>query len=105
MENLVKLVGIIILIVLSLCYGAVIGGVIVSKFWGWFILPIFTTLPNITWIQGIGVSMFIGLFKYIDTNSKTIDEVEIKSKANWGLAILYSPIILLIGYLLHLIIK
>lgn len=38
-----------------------LGGVVLSDFWGWFVTPIFTTLPEITSLQGWGVMMLVGL--------------------------------------------
>lgn len=38
-----------------------LGGVVLSDFWGWFVTPTFTTLPEITSLQGWGVMMVVGL--------------------------------------------
>lgn len=48
---------------LCLIYLILIWGFITKQYWQWFILPIFTTLPQITFYQAIGLSFFIGLFK------------------------------------------
>lgn len=39
--------------------GILLGGFIISTFWGWFIQPTFPTLPLLTVGQGIGLSVFI----------------------------------------------
>lgn len=48
---------------LFLVYPILIWGFITKQYWQWFILPVFTTLPQITFYQAIGLSLFIGLFK------------------------------------------
>lgn len=66
MEALLLIIGAIVLMVLviagALVYGAFTWGLVVFKFWHWFVLPVFTTVPDINYVQAIGIMMFIGLF-------------------------------------------
>lgn len=59
---LVAVIGAFGLVFLLLMYGALSWGFVMFKFYNWFLLPVFVTLPTITFIQSIGVMMFIGLF-------------------------------------------
>ncbi len=55
---------IVIAIVLGLfLYDTLSWGLVLFKFWGWFVLPVFVTLPALTFVQAIGLMFVIGLFK------------------------------------------
>lgn len=43
-------------------YSSLSWGYVCLKFWYWFILPVFTTLPHIEFWQAVGLMFFIGLF-------------------------------------------
>ena len=45
-------------------YDTLSWGLVMYKFWGWFLLPIFPMLPVITFVQAIGLMFFAGLLKY-----------------------------------------
>lgn len=51
-------------------YETLVWGLVLYKFWGWFVLPIFTTLPEINFVQALGLMFVVGLFKsnYIGEN-------------------------------------
>lgn len=51
------------LIVIIFLYSTLAWGLVLFKFWGWFVLPVFTTLPEITFVQALGLMFVIGLFK------------------------------------------
>lgn len=55
---------IVIAIILGLfLYDTLSWGLVLFKFWGWFVLPVFVTLPALTFVQAIGLMFVIGLFK------------------------------------------
>lgn len=56
-------------------YDALVWGFITLKFYIWFILPVFNTLPQITLLQAIGISFFIALFKNITPPIKDSDDL------------------------------
>lgn len=60
---LAALLDIVIIIALALTYSAFSWGLVLYKFWTWFILPVFITLPVITLVQAVGLVFFISLFK------------------------------------------
>lgn len=60
------MLGVIIVIVIILVlflYDTLAWGLILFKFWGWFVLPVFVTLPTLTFVQAIGLIFVINLFK------------------------------------------
>lgn len=94
-----KELGKIFLILLGLTYGALVGGLTVLKFYTWFLLPVFTTLPIITFTQAIGISMFLSILKTSKDKSKDKDDVKY-----WAELCIIPWIILLIGFILKVII-
>lgn len=56
-------VGIIAIFALAIAYSAFSWGLVLYKFWDWFVLPVFVTLPVLTLIQAVGLMFFISLFK------------------------------------------
>jgi hypothetical protein len=52
-------------------YGIFVGGLTVYLFYAWFLLPVFTQLPELGYWQSIGISSFLYLFNQI----KPIDVV------------------------------
>lgn len=45
----------------SMCYvyGVFVSGFVISKFWVWFLMPIFSEIPKISIWQGVGLSYFV----------------------------------------------
>lgn len=70
----------VVIIGLAFVYGTLAWGLVLFKFWGWFVLPVFTDLPEITFVQALGLMFVVGLFKtgmiqsvkkeYRDTNAE-----------------------------------
>jgi len=44
-------------------YNAFAWGLVLFKFWAWFMLPVFVALPALTFVQALGLMFVIGLFK------------------------------------------
>lgn len=60
--ELMALLGVLALLVGLIFYNCMSWGYICLKFWGWFMIPIFPHLPQITYWQAVGLMLFINLF-------------------------------------------
>lgn len=90
------LLGAIILIAVALCYGALVWGLVLYKFWYWFLLPVFTTVPNITYVQAVGLVFVVSLFHTV--NSQIIKK-EYKDETSSNVVGLIAPwLTLLLGW-------
>ena len=70
-------------------------GFVMLKFWNWFILPVFTTLPVINYYQAIGLFCFLALFK----SNIPVNKNE-TSSSSW--MIFLTPIItFIVGWIIH----
>ena len=90
--------------VFDFLYGMLLKGLMVKLFYGWFILPVFNTLPQINYLQAIGIGAFLYLFNplkaYEIELSKEREETDLVKYGKY----LIPPIALGMGYLTHLII-
>lgn len=57
-----KTIGQITLTIIFMIISAIFGGWIFLKLWGWFILPVFENMPELSLIQAIGLSFVIRFF-------------------------------------------
>lgn len=87
----------IILIGVLITYSTLMYGYIVFCFWDWFVLPVFPELPEINFIQAVGLYFFISLFKYTST-AKTKDG---ETLHNLAVGILSPIIVLVVGAIVH----
>lgn len=92
---------------------AVLTGLVLYKYWGWFVTPVFTSLPTPTILQFIALRLFVGVLTTTLKPPRTkTDEEKAKEKAAepgaWeGLAFgffLYG-FLLLVGWLIYLAIS
>lgn len=97
-EVFIVLLGAIGVIAVIAIYGAFSWGLVFYKFYHWFILPIFTELPQIDFWQAVGMSLFLVLFK----NHSAVKNED--DKTDWGTFIISPWIILGVGYLIYSII-
>ena len=67
--DVIKYVGYVLLLGILTIYEILVYGFICFKFWHWFVIPVFPTLPNINYWQGVSLMMFIFLFHNV---TKTI---------------------------------
>ena len=101
-----EILGIVFLFVtvvaLALLYGAVSWGLVMYKFWYWFLLPVFPSLPQINFIQAVGLMFFLGLFKGVETQ---VLKKEYKDETSATLAALLAPwLTLIVGWIVWLVI-
>jgi hypothetical protein len=102
LEGLLMLLGGLALIVLAIFYGALTHGLVLWKFWYWFLLPVFPALPVVTFIQCVGLMVFIGLFRHADSQ---VIKKEYKDEAlSNTIPIILPWIVLGIGYFVHVFI-
>ena len=93
----------VVVVVGLLVYSTVSWGVVLFKFWGWFVLPVFVTLPTLTFVQALGLMFVIGLFHNQLATHEIKDEYK-KNKNGQSLQFIIAPwITLLIGYLAYII--
>lgn len=97
----------LLIFVAVIVYSSFSWGFVLFKFWYWFLIPVFSTAPQIDYWQGVGLMFLIGLFKShkakVDIKDEFIKEEE---RLNVRVANFLSPwIVLLIGFIIHLIIN
>jgi len=104
---MVTLIGIIaaviifvVIIGIAFVYSTLAWGLVLYKFWGWFVLPVFTDLPEITFVQALGLMFVIGLFKAIAHQSVKKEYRDVNAEY----ALLLAPwVSLLFGWLAYAI--
>jgi hypothetical protein len=86
------------------CYLVFTFGFIIANFWSWFVLPIFTNLPTITWQQSVGLGMFMGALNF--SHLKNMNKLSWKNENNdkaplrvLGLIFIVPLLVLFMGYL------
>jgi len=82
LEAIIVILGFLGLMIFFLAYDALTWGLVCYKFWYWFLMPVFPTLPQIVFWQAVGLMFFISLFRnpvlgimkkeYRDDNAQTI---------------------------------
>ena len=103
MEILLIILGVIVLIGFVLLYSTFSWGLVLLKFWGWFLLPIFPMLPIITFWQALGLTFIISLFH---SKNYTSIKDEFTEKTTSVVMMIIGPwITLLIGYIFYCIIN
>lgn len=98
MEALLTILGGIVGIGLLMLYSAFSWGFVFYKYYYWFILPVFTTMPHIAFVQAVGLMMFVGLFKTIDGTEMHIDGKKVEKKPAYVLAVILPWLVLGIAY-------
>jgi hypothetical protein len=84
-------------------YNTLSWGLVLYKFWGWFILPVFVTLPALTFVQALGLMFVVGLFKSNFTGEGLADKYKKTKHQPMVMSILNPWITLLFGWLAYLI--
>ena len=83
----------------ALAFGAFAWGYIFYSFWGWFVLPVFTTLPVVNIYQAIGLVMFLDLFK--NMNMPVMKEEYRDSTTQSVMTIIAPFVVFIVGWLVH----
>lgn len=105
MEAIFGLLAVVLLVAGLFVYATAVRGLIIYKFWYWFVLPVFTTLPVITFYEALGFAFVISLFRSSYTTPKqTIGGKKIESEKDYS-GLFLPWIVLLLGYLVHLFIN
>jgi len=91
----------IVMIGAAFIYNTLAWGLVLYKFWGWFILPVFVTLPVLTFIQALGLMFVISLFK--NSTNQSIKKEYINEDVTLTLIFLSPWIILFFGWLAYII--
>lgn len=103
---LVAIIAAIVVFTAVMGYSIFSYGFVLFKFWYWFLLPVFVTLPQITYYQAIGIMIFIGLFQKLKMEKHFKKDVIDKEKGKYDVytALLMPWATLVLGYLVKLII-
>lgn len=102
MEALLLFLGGIAAVALIILYSSFTWGFVLYKFYYWFLLPVFTTLPQITFWQAVGVMIFIGLFKDHSTKKQTLGGTELKTEPQWASIIVAPWLVLSLAWIVKL---
>jgi hypothetical protein len=82
-------------------YDALAWGLVLYKFWAWFVLPVFVALPVLTFVQALGLMFVVGLFKSNYAGEGLADKYK-KSKYQSTVLTLINPwFTLLFGWLAY----
>lgn len=92
-------IGAFTVLIIVFIYGIFAWGLVTYFYYYWFLLPVFTNLPNITIVEAIGISFFISLFKNMSTKSNN----ENKNSTEIITPFLTPLIALFFGWLYHLL--
>lgn len=89
----------IIIMAIAIAYGTLSWGLVMYKFWYWFLLPVFPALPQITYVHAIGLIMFIQLFHTVQTQ---VIKKEYKEETTGSILAVIAPwVTLLLGWIVH----
>ena len=102
MESLLVLLITLGFALLMVAYMGFSWGFVAWKFWHWFLLPVFTALPAITFIQAVGIMLFISLFKTIP--SQVLKDEYVDKKMATAMSILAPWIAFAAGWFIKLLI-
>ena len=101
---LIAIIVFLVIIGAAFVYDTLAWGLVLYKFWGWFMLPVFVTLPALTFVQALGLMFVIGLFKNTYTGDTNIKDEYKKRKNTPTFSLLLSPwVALFFGWLAYTI--
>jgi hypothetical protein len=93
LQGLIEFIG---LIILGVIYSVISWGLVLYKFWYWFIQPVFTTLPTINFMEAVGLMMFINLFR--NQNQQVVHKVFRDDYSQFKLTIISPWLMLFVGW-------
>ena len=98
MEIIITILLIGIFIVGATIYSSLSWGFVMFKFYGWFLLPIFINLPEITYTQAVGLALFSTLLH--SHYSDSIKDDYISKTKQWA-SFITPWLVLLMGYIIY----
>jgi hypothetical protein len=102
MEIILASLLVILIIAVVITYSVFSWGVVLYKFWYWFLIPVFTGLPEISYYAAVGLVFVVSLFK---TTMPSLKKEVTDTKVTTINFFINPWIVLLIGYLVYLFIK
>jgi len=57
--------------VIMIIIGTIVSGFMLFKLWAWFVVPVFEFLPQMTFSQSVGLSLFLSIIFFRNTQTKT----------------------------------
>lgn len=93
----------IFLLSFALVVGLLMDGLVVYKFWSWFIVTVFD-LPNLLYWQAVGISLIVSYMTYHHTEDDTATTVQIASRTFFH-ALFYPLIMLGLGAIVYQFVK
>ena len=105
--ELIAFIIVLLLFAGILIYSSFSWGFVLFKFWHWFMMPVFFTLPSISFYQAVGILLFIGVFKSKVPEVPLKDEfTDSKKKINNIVIQLLAPwMVLIMGILMKSLIS
>lgn len=103
--GLLTIFGFIFLVTIFILYSSFAWGTVMYHFWYWFLLPVFPTLPLISFWQAVGLSLFADLFKSRDLSIDKSSEDDSKEMQKLVAANIFPWLILLIGLFINMVIS
>jgi hypothetical protein len=98
-EALIGIILVAAVVIFFVAYDALAWGLVCWKFWYWFVLPVFPTLPEIAFWQAVGLMFFISLFK--NTTQQVIKEEYRDNSTQMIMTFIVPWLALLMGYIVH----
>ena len=98
MEAIGKFFVVLVILIISV----LISGFILMKTWGWFIVPIFTSLPILKFGEAIGIAFFIAILKGRQKSENNDFDDLIESFFN---GLIYSLVLFLFAWVVYLFIS
>lgn len=95
-------------IVAEKAYSVFSWGFVLFKFWYWFLIPVFITAPQVSYLQAVGLMFILTFFKSVSRTDLVIKDeyIDKKKKKITGFIVYLLPWISLgLGYLFNLIIN
>jgi hypothetical protein len=96
MEIILSLLGALVLIPLLIIYSSFSWGYVASIIYSWFILPIFTNAPILTWVQLAGIMFLVNCFVHSDSSIHYMKK-EVKNEYTGLTTSILSPWLTLFG--------
>jgi len=94
--ELLALLGVMALIPLFILYSSFAWGYVSSVIYTWFIIPVFTNAPTLTWLQLAGIMFFINCFVH-NGNTLAYLKDEVKDTLTGTITSIIAPFLVLFG--------